>query len=65
MVVVPVDAEKNEAQHIAQEDRDERGSAAASVPYGTFNSSTMIVIRMAITPSLNASIRLLLIDPSA
>src|SRR6186713_1597316 len=35
-------------------------SAAASVPCGTFSSSTMIVIRIAITPSLNASMRVLL-----
>src|SRR5438552_2264529 len=32
-------------------------SACQSVPCGTFSSSTMIVIRIAITPSLNASRR--------
>src|SRR5215213_6265357 len=32
-------------------------SASQSVPCGTFSSSTMIVIRMAMTPSLNASRR--------
>src|ERR1700730_7119162 len=36
-------------------------SASQSTPRGTFNSRTMIVIRMATTPSLNASRRPLLI----
>jgi len=34
-------------------------SAAQSSPRGTFNSSTMIVMMIASTPSLNASSRLL------
>src|SRR5205823_3562500 len=32
-------------------------SASSSTPCGTFNSSTMIVMMIAITPSLNASSR--------
>src|SRR5216117_1745876 len=36
-------------------------NASQSVPCGTFSSRTMIVIRIAITPSLNASRRPLLI----
>ena len=58
MVVVPVDPEEHEAEHVGQEHRQQRLRALArSAPCGTFSSSTMIVIRMAITPSLNASRR--------
>ena len=39
-------------------------SAGQSVPCGTFSSSTMIVMRIAITPSLNASSRALLTPDS-
>src|SRR5215204_3617804 len=38
-------------------------SAAQSAPCGTFNSSTMMVMMMAITPSLNASRRPFVIAP--
>ena len=52
MVVVPVDAEEDEAQDVAEEHRPEAASAASGSPCGTFSSSTMIVMMMAITPSL-------------
>ena len=58
VMVAPVDPEEHEAQHVAQEDRQKRPKRAeASAPRGTRSSSTMIVMRIAITPSLNASSR--------
>src|SRR4051812_41228327 len=51
MVVVPVDSDINETQHVTEKDRQNRSSTCTVSPCGTFNSSTMI----AITPSLNAS----------
>src|SRR4051794_37202693 len=57
VVVVPVDADEGEAEQVAQEHGDQRRSAARSAPGGTLSSSTMMVMMMAITPSLNASRR--------
>ena len=58
MMVVPVDADVDEAEHVAEEHRQQRRSASRLAPCGTFSSSTMMVMMMAITPSLNASILL-------
>ena len=57
VVVVPVDRDVDEAQNIAEKYRRQTASAARSAPCGTFSSSTMIVMMIAITPSLKASRR--------
>jgi hypothetical protein len=61
MMVVPVDADVNEAQDIAKENRATDRKAATPVPCGGFISRTMIVIMTASTPSLKASSRPFLI----
>ncbi len=66
MVIVPIDAEINEAQHIAQQTGSNWYQCQrCQLACGTFNSSTMIVMMMAITPSLNASSQLVFIFASA
>jgi PHD/YefM family antitoxin component YafN of YafNO toxin-antitoxin module len=58
MVIVPVDAEIHEAQEVAEEgplETQQRADVVVSL--GTRNARTMMVIRMAITPSVKASIR--------
>ena len=58
MVVVPVDAQEDETQNVGQNTRQQRARALPSPPpCGTLSSSTMMVMRMAMTPSLNASNR--------
>ena len=64
VVVVPVDADVDEAEHVAEETGTDRPSAATVAPVRNFISSTMIVMMMAITPSLNASMRPLPISAS-
>ena len=61
-MVVPVDPDVDEAQDVAQEHRHDRARAVEPSPCGTFISSTMMVMMMAMTPSLNASSRVLLIS---
>ena len=61
VVIVPVDAEVDEAQHVAQEHRQQSAAARASPRRAALSSSTMIVMMIAITPSLNASSRPLVI----
>ena len=63
MMIVPVDAEIDEAEHVAQEDGKQRPKRGESAPWGTFSSSTMMVMMIASTPSLNASIRVLVMTP--
>ena len=58
VVIVPVDADVDEAQHVAQEDRQQRPQRRRSRRRaGTFSSSTMMVMMIASTPSLKASSR--------
>jgi hypothetical protein len=67
MMVVPVDADVNEAQDIAEENRKEwlQGrKAARPVPRGVFISKTVMVMMTANTPSLKASMRPLVILPT-
>ncbi len=62
VMVVPVDPDVDEAEDIAEEHRkDGPERAASAAPCGTFISSTMMVMMMAMTPSLKASSRCLLI----
>jgi hypothetical protein len=56
VVVVPVDADVDEAEHVAHEDRPQRQRPEIG-PCGTLSSSTMMVMMMAMTPSLKASTR--------
>ena len=64
VMVVPVDRHIDEAEHIAEEDRQlGRAAPASRSPCGTFSSSTMMVMMMAITPSLNAVSRSLFMLP--
>src|SRR5215472_13163850 len=55
VVVVPVDADEHEAQHVAQEHRGHRAQRIQAVSGRRLSSSTMMVMMMAMTPSLNAS----------
>ena len=55
VVIVPIDADVDEAQHVAQEYRQKRPSAANRSRAAAFSSSTMMVMMIASTPSLNAS----------
>src|SRR5258707_10503581 len=64
MMVVPVDADVNEAQDIAEENRRSGCKAARPVPCGDFISSTMMVMMTANTPSLKASMRPLVVLPT-
>jgi hypothetical protein len=57
VMIAPVDADEDKAQDVAAELWQQRGTSARSWPCGTFSSSTMIVMMMASTPSLNASSR--------
>src|SRR6516165_9355627 len=56
-MIVPVDRQIDKAQNIAYEIGVTAISAIQSEPCGTFNSSTIIVMIIAITPSLNAARR--------
>jgi fumarate hydratase class II len=58
VVVVPVDPEIDVAEHVGGELGQGGRSDARSWPGGFGSSSTMIVMMIAITPSLNASSRL-------
>jgi hypothetical protein len=60
VVVVPVDPEIDEAEDVRENAGSVPRSAAKSVACGGLSSSTMIVMRIAITPSLNASSLVLL-----
>src|ERR1700756_1673196 len=65
MMIVPVDAHINETQDIAEERVGTSGTKSSRrSPCGTFISKTMIVMMIAITPSLNASKRPFVICPS-
>ena len=65
VMVVPVDGDVKKAQHVAEEDGaevdspDQRSENSAGCPSatGARSSSTMMVMMMARTPSLNASSR--------
>jgi hypothetical protein len=61
VMIVPVDADVNEAQDVAQKDRERDRSASSDGADGTLSSRTMIVMMMAKTPSLKASSRPLFI----
>ena len=66
MVVVPVDAQKHEAQHVTQEDRDQRPQIGQIGAMRRVQFQHHDGDEMAITPSLNASMRfLLIVDPDA
>jgi hypothetical protein len=58
MMIIPVDPDIDEAQDITQEDGENRLERFEMRLSGTFRSSTMMVMMIAITPSLNASSRL-------
>jgi len=55
----------DKAQHVAEEERQEWLQGVEGLPVRDFMSKTMMVMMMAITPSLNASIRFLLMSPSS
>ena len=55
VVVVPIDADVDETEHVADEDGQQRQQSLKAAPCGTFSSSTMMVMMMAMTPSLKAS----------
>ena len=57
VVVVPADAEVEEAQQVGQENGRVVAKSLQPGPFGFGSSRTMIVIRMAITPSVKASTR--------
>lgn len=57
MMIVPVDADIYETENVAKNFGPSSISAYQSWPSGTLNSNTMIVMIIASTPSLNASIR--------
>src|SRR5579863_2411513 len=61
VVVIPVDADVNKAENVAQKHRNRRAKRFREGPVGTRRSKTMIVIMMAKTPSLKASSRPLFI----
>src|SRR3974390_2559078 len=61
VVIVPVNADIYEAQHVAEEDRNGRREPR-SWPWGMCSSSTMIVMMIASTPSLKASSLALCMD---
>ena len=65
VVIVPIDADIDKAQLVAEEDRQEWLQGVEGLPVRDFMSKTMMVMMMAITPSLNASIRFLLMPPSS
>ena len=52
MLIVPVDADVNEAEQVALEHRQDGREAFEVAVCRTFSSSIMIVMMMAITPSL-------------
>jgi hypothetical protein len=56
-MVVPVDADVHEAEHVGEKDRQMGRKSSNAVPSGTLSSRTMIVNTIASTPSLNASRR--------
>ena len=60
-MVVPVNADVNEAQYITEETGRSGRKAARPVPCGDFISSTIMVMMTANTPSLKASMRPLVI----
>ena len=55
VVVVPVDADVDEAEHVAQEHRQQRSQRGGVAAVRHLQPSTMMVMMMAITPSLKAS----------
>ena len=58
MVIVPVDPDVDKTHDVAAEDRNEWSQTGETcVMCGARSSSTIMVMMMAITPSLNASIR--------
>lgn len=61
MVVVPVNAHVQKAEQVSQENGDQRFEVVQRRASGMCSSSTMIVMIMAITPSLKASSRLVVI----
>lgn len=63
MVIVPVNANIKEAQDVAEKRRQQGLSSLRPSPCGIFMSRTMIVITIAITPSLKASSLVVVIYP--
>ena len=55
VVIIPVNADIDEAENVAEKTGNNGVSAAGEPSCGTFISKTMMVIMMARTPSLNAS----------
>jgi hypothetical protein len=55
MMIAPVDSNHCKAQYITDKNRYEWFDSRPISAIGVFNSSTMIVIIIANTPSLNAS----------
>ena len=55
VMIAPVDAKNNKTQDVARNTGATGRSAAKLASCGSLNSSTMIVMMIAITPSLNAS----------
>jgi len=60
MMIDPVDGDDDEAQDIGKKVGHIFVKEAGVGSCGAFNSKTMMVMRIDITPSLNASIRLVL-----
>ena len=58
MMIVPKDADIQEAERVGEKDWQPRREGGQIRPGRRFDSSTMIVMMMAITPSVNASRRL-------
>src|SRR5215470_13618976 len=63
VMIVPVDTDVYEAEDIAQKHRSDRRERVRLSPCGIFISSTMMVMMIAMTPSLNASSLFLPIGP--
>jgi hypothetical protein len=62
VVVSPIYTYDTKAYHIADQLRNKRFMASQLVPWGGLSSSTIMVIIMAITPSLKASNLVLFIE---
>ena len=59
MVVIPIDADVDEAKHLAPEHWEQGLQRSQSRAVGHFHLHTTMVMMIAITPSLNASSLLL------
>jgi hypothetical protein len=63
MVINPINPDVKEAQNVAEKYRQQQPKIIRPSPWGTFISSTIIVMMIAITPSLNAANRPVVIFP--